>query len=58
MSIMTDIYDVAAVGVELTENSVRPFVHGYKDISKFSIGGEYLFENIKTIYNYAKVYIE
>ena len=44
MSIRTDIYDVAAVGVELTESSVRPFVQGYKDIGKFSIGGEYLFD--------------
>lgn len=44
MSVRTDIYDVAAVGIELTEKSVRPFVHGYKDIGKFSIGGEYLFD--------------
>lgn len=44
MSVRTDIYDVAAVGVELTGTSVRPFIHGYKDIGKFSVGGEYLFD--------------
>lgn len=44
ISVRTDIYDVAAVGVEFTEKSVRPFVQGYKDIGKFSVGGEYLFD--------------